>query len=317
MDFRMSLVACELGKSFGPVRAVCGVDFQIAPGEIVGLIGPNGSGKSTVLRMLATFLRPTMGRAMVAGFDCVGEPQRVRRSLGYLPEHLPGFTEARVEEYLEFRARLKEISRAARRAEVDRCLAACDLVNVRRRLLGQLSQGFRRRVGLADALLGAPPVLLLDEPTIGLDPLQVRATRELLTGLAERTTILLSTHLLAEAEAVCTRALILVQGQLLSDVALAELRAGVAFDIELIAPGTECVAILSRIEGVQSVSLQSPPPGAATCLLRLTTTADNARQRVVRECVARGWGVHSLHSTAASLEEHFMRMALAPRKEAA
>lgn len=220
----MSLAAHNLTRSFGSRLAVEQVSFEIAPGEIVGLIGPNGSGKTTILRMLSTFLKPTSGSARVAGFDCQIQADTVRRSLGYLPEALPGYADARVAEYLTYRARLKEIPQRDRAAELDRCLACCDLLGVRGRMLGTLSQGFRRRVGLADALLGSPPVLLLDEPTIGLDPLQVRATRDLLQLLSATTTVLLSTHLLAEAGALCRRALIMAQGRLISDVQVADLK---------------------------------------------------------------------------------------------
>jgi ABC-2 type transport system ATP-binding protein len=221
----MSIVVRNLCKSFGPQRAVDNVSFAIPSSGITGLIGPNGAGKSTILRILATFLAPTAGSASVAGCDCVADAGGVRQSIGYLPESLPAQNEARVEEYLSYRAQLKGVARRGRRAEIDRSLAACQLHSVRRRLIGRLSQGFRRRVGLADALLGRPRVLLLDEPTIGLDPLQVRHTRELLTGLAESCTVLLSTHLLAEAEGLCHRVLMLMQGRLISDVDLAELRA--------------------------------------------------------------------------------------------
>ncbi|MGE5194584.1 MAG: ABC transporter ATP-binding protein [Deltaproteobacteria bacterium] len=221
----MSIVVRNLCKAFGSLRAVDNVGFEIVSPGIVGLIGPNGAGKSTILRILATFLAPTAGYAAVAGCDCVTDAGRVRQSIGYLPESLPGQPDVRVEEYLSFRAQLKGVSRRDRRAELDRCLEACQLTAVRRRLIGRLSQGFRRRVGLADALLARPRVLILDEPTIGLDPLQVRHTRELLTDLGNACTILLSTHLLAEAEGLCRRVLVLMRGRLVSDMDLAELRA--------------------------------------------------------------------------------------------
>jgi|SRR5579872_5106176 len=224
----MSISVRNLCKNFGPLRAVDNVSFEISAAGIVGLIGPNGAGKSTILRIISTFLTPSSGSVAVAGSDCAADPDGVRRSIGYLPENPPGHAEARVEEYLSFRAQLKGIGPIERRNEIDRCLDACQLQAVRRRLIGRLSQGLRRRVGLADALLGNPGVLLLDEPTIGLDPLQVRSTRELLTRLADDCTILLSTHLLAEAEGLCGRALVMMQGRLVSDVQMADLRAGSA-----------------------------------------------------------------------------------------
>ena len=219
----MSIVVRELCRSFGTIRAVDQVSFEIPPASIVGLIGPNGAGKTTILRILSTFLAPTRGSVSVAGFDCALQAEQVRERLGYLPEALPGCHEARVVEYLGYRAQLKGIARRDRRTEVDRCLEACQLQSVRRRLLGRLSQGFRRRVGLADALLARPAVLILDEPTIGLDPLQVRHTRDLLVALSSECTILVSTHLLAEAQALCQRALMLMSGRIVSDVSTRDL----------------------------------------------------------------------------------------------
>src|SRR5580765_4401235 len=212
----MSIVTRELTKCYGAVSAVDAVSFEIGGPGLVGLIGPNGAGKSTILRMISTFLPPTAGIVSVAGCDSVLDPLGVQRNIGYLPENPPGQHEARIEEYLTFRAQLKGITRRDRRREVDRCLDVCQLRAVRRRLIGRLSLGFRRRVGLADALLARPRVLLLDEPTIGLDPLQIRETRELLLEMATGCTVLLSTHLLAEAEALCERVLVLMHGRLVS-----------------------------------------------------------------------------------------------------
>jgi ABC-2 type transport system ATP-binding protein len=219
----LSIVVKDLCRNFGTLRAVADVSFEIPPRTIAGLIGPNGAGKSTILRILSTFLRPASGSVAVDGIDAVVDPAGVRQAIGYLPENPPGYGDARIDEYLWFRAGLKGISRAARRTEIDRCLEACDLTKVRRRLIGRLSQGFRRRLGLADALLGRPCVMILDEPTIGLDPLQVRQTRELLIEAARESTILVSTHILAEAQMLCERALVLVNGRLLSDVEMKHL----------------------------------------------------------------------------------------------
>jgi ABC-2 type transport system ATP-binding protein len=219
----LSIVVRGLCKNFGALHAISSVSFEIPPGTIAGLIGPNGAGKSTILRILATFLHATSGHVSVAGIDARIDPSGVRRAIGYLPENPPGYVEARVDEYLSFRAQLKGVPRRARRREIDRCLVACELTAVRRRFIGRLSQGFRRRVGLADALLARPPVLILDEPTIGLDPLQVRHTRELLIEAARESTILVSTHLLAEAQELCQRVLVLLNGQLVSDVQMGDL----------------------------------------------------------------------------------------------
>jgi ABC-2 type transport system ATP-binding protein len=310
----MSIVARDLRKSFRAVRAVDGVSFEI-PGGIVGLIGPNGSGKTTILRMLATYLSPGGGQIVIAGHDAAADPAAVRRSIGYLPESLPGCTDARVEEFLDFRARLKQIPPRARKTEIDRCLGSCQLTGVRRRLIGRLSQGFRRRVGLADALLGSPPVLLLDEPTVGLDPLQVRQTRELFREVSERSTILVSTHLLAEAQAVCDRVLMLVRGRLVSDVPLAEMSQGDAFEITLRGAPEHCEARLCDVPGVRSVRRISGDSLAA--VFQVAVSEATAREEVVRACVAAGWGVSQLRNLHDDLESHFVRVALGLRGEAA
>jgi ABC-2 type transport system ATP-binding protein len=312
----MSIVVRNLHKSFGPVRAVDDVSFEIPSGGIVGLIGPNGSGKTTILRMLATFLQPDSGVIRIGAYDALEDSTGARRAIGYLPEALPGYSDSRVEEFLEFRARLKRIPRRGRRAEIDRCLHSCQLTGVRRRLLGNLSQGFRRRAGLADALLGRPTVLLLDEPTVGLDPLQVRQTRNLLQELSVTTTILLSTHLLAEAQASCHRVLMLHRGRLASDVALDELNPGQAFEITLRAPLDECRNRLAAIPGVLEVS----PMGdvrSGIVILRIKSDRIDAREMIVQECVERGWGVHELRSLHDDLETHFVRVALQCQREAA
>lgn len=308
----MSIVVQGLVKQFGPVQAVGGVRFEILPGEIVGLIGPNGAGKTTLLRMLATFLQPTSGTARIAGFDCVAEPLEVRRRIGYLPETLPAHPETRVAEYLHYRARLKDIPRRRRRVEVDRCLESCQLTAVRWRLLGRLSQGYRRRTGLADVLLHNPPVLILDEPTIGLDPLQVVHARELLTGISPGRAILLSTHLLAEAEALCQRALLLVRGRLRSDVNVAELRTGAAVELEVRGPAAVIEPTLARLPRVRSIVRLDPGHAAesagAWIRYRVQCLPDaDIREQVAAECARGGWALRELSSAGRSLEDHFIR----------
>lgn len=311
----MSIAVHGLRKSYGPVRAVGDVSFEVPAAGIVGLIGPNGAGKSTILRILSTFIRPSAGHAEVAGFDCLLQPERARQSLGYLPESLPANNEARIEEYLWFRAALKGVARRERRAEVNRCLAACELVAVRRRLIGKLSQGYRRRVGLADALLGRPPVLILDEPTIGLDPLQVRHVRELLIGLSEECTILLSTHLLAEAEGLCQRVLVLIQGQLVSDITISDLKQRAGFEIELRGPGLECEALLRSLPGVNEVQLVATTGEWHTFAVAAGPAA--LREETAAECVRRGFGLRGLRSTAGTLEDHFVKLSAPLPREAA
>src|SRR5947209_10814 len=202
----------NLTKYFGPVLAVDRVTFTVASGEIVGLLGLNGAGKTTTMRILTTYLPATSGTAALAGFDVRTQSMPVRQRIGYLPENVPLYPEMRVEEYLEFRAKLKGLGRKDRQARLDYCLGRCRIREVRRRLVGTLSKGYRQRVGLADAMIADPPVLILDEPTSGLDPLQIRETLATIKELAGTHTVLLSTHILPEVEAICDRVMIINQG---------------------------------------------------------------------------------------------------------
>lgn len=311
----MSIVVRDLTKSFGTFRALDRVSFETAPRGIVGLIGPNGAGKSTLLRILATYLQPTSGSVSVAGTDCATDPNTVRRKIGYLPDTPPGQNDARIDEYLAFRAQLKGIPRRDRQRELDRCLAACQLTPVRRRLIGRLSHGFRRRVGLADALLGRPPVLLFDEPTIGLDPLQIRQTRELLAGLADTCVVLLSTHLLAEAEGLCERVLVLLRGKLVSDLPISELKSTTRFDIEIVGPRSVCHEMLAGLPHVTSVQFVAGTDESN--VFAVTGTDDRVRELAAAECIRRGWGLRELRRTTDTLEDHFVRFAGPVHREAA
>jgi ABC-2 type transport system ATP-binding protein len=190
----------QLTKIYGHVVAVDRVSFEVAKGQIVGFLGPNGAGKSTTLRMLTCYLPPTSGGATVNGFDIFHQSIQVRENLGYLPENVPLYGEMKVEEYLDFRGRLRKMPRDARRKQIDYVIERCWLGEVRSRVISHLSKGFRQRVGLADALLHSPPVLILDEPTVGLDPTQIRETRKLIKDLGGDHTVILSTHILPEVE---------------------------------------------------------------------------------------------------------------------
>jgi ABC-2 type transport system ATP-binding protein len=214
----------KLTKRYGLVPAVRDLSFRVRPGELVGFLGPNGAGKTTTLRILAGFLGPTSGQARIAGHDVVADPDAARRSIGYMPEGTPLYPELRVREYLSYRARLKRIDRRRRASELDRVLELSGAAEVGGMLNGQLSRGYRQRVGLADALLGSPPLLILDEPTAGLDPNQVGEVRSLLRSLAGKQTVLLSTHVLSEVEASCTRAIVIARGQLVAEGPIDELR---------------------------------------------------------------------------------------------
>jgi len=224
--------ARELSKRYGDIVAVDGVSFSVGRGEVVGFLGPNGAGKTTSMRMLTGFLPPTNGTAVIAGHDIFEDPIAARRSVGYLPESPPLYPEMTVTSFLDYVARIKDVPRARRRSAVDRALERCALVDVRKRVIGTLSKGFKQRVGLAQAIVHDPPVLILDEPTIGLDPLQVREIRGLIAELAapakgeEQQTVVLSTHILAEVEAICRRVILINEGRKAVDAPLADLTRG-------------------------------------------------------------------------------------------
>lgn len=206
------VVAEHLSKSFGRVVAVRDASFSIEAGEIVGFLGPNGAGKTTTMKMLTGYLPPSAGTAGIAGFDIIDRPLEARRHMGYMPENVPLYDDVRVREYLSFRARLKGIHGAAVRRTVGECMEKCGLEGVRKKMIRTLSKGYRQRVGLADALLGSPDLLILDEPTNGLDPNQIRQIRELIRELSAEHTVILSTHILSEVEMICNKVIIIDQG---------------------------------------------------------------------------------------------------------
>jgi ABC-2 type transport system ATP-binding protein len=215
----------HLSKQYGAHLAVDDISFQVNQGEIVGFLGPNGAGKSTTLRILAGFLGATSGRVRIAGHDIADEPMEARAALGYMPETSPLYPEMRVVEYLSFRAELTRVPRRARREAVARAMRDAGVDHVAGAIIGQLSKGYRQRVGLAGALVGDPPLLILDEPTAGLDPNQIREVRALVRRLGRDRTVFLSTHILPEVEATCTRALVIARGRLAAEGTIEEIRA--------------------------------------------------------------------------------------------
>jgi len=225
----IAIEARALAKRYGETRAVEDVSFTVRRGEVVGFLGPNGAGKTTTMRILTGYLPATDGTAEITGHDIFAEPLAARRAIGYLPETPPLYPEMSVEGYLRYVARIKDVPRAARREAVDRALGRCGLAEVRRRVIRSLSKGFRQRVGLAQAIVHSPPVLVLDEPTVGLDPIQIREIRGLIADLAapshgeEQQTVLLSTHILPEVEAICRRVILIHQGRKALDQSMEEL----------------------------------------------------------------------------------------------
>jgi len=213
----------HLTKYYGDYPAVRDVSFDVSKGQIVGFLGPNGAGKSTTMRILTGYITATSGIATIDGYDVFLDPIRARTRIGYLPESCPLYPEMRVDEYLRFRAGLKNLSSRTRRVRMDYVVDRCWLKDVRHQLIGTLSKGFRQRVGLADALLADPPVLILDEPTAGLDPAQIRETRGLIRELAQQHTMLLSTHILPEVEMTCDQVILIHQGQVAAQGTLSQI----------------------------------------------------------------------------------------------
>ena len=288
------------------------VSFQVGRGEIVGLLGPNGAGKSTMMRILTCFLAPTRGSATLAGASIADDPRGVRRAVGYLPEAVPLPPEMRVREYLDFRAALKGIARRARPTAVARAIEEVGLGERRAQIVGTLSRGYRQRVGLADALLGSPPILILDEPTVGLDPNQIRETRALIRQLGRERTILLSTHVLPEVEAVATRVIILNSGRVVAAQTQDELRARLAgarrVIVELAAPELPRAAELFRtLSGVGAVATTGETRLALTPASGAPDDDGPLREAVFRAAAGAGLVLRELRLEAASLEDLFAR----------
>jgi ABC-2 type transport system ATP-binding protein len=245
-----------LRKDYGTVVAVHDLSFRVGRGEVVGFLGPNGAGKTTTLRMIAGSLGPTRGRVSVMGFDVVDQPIEARRHLGYMPEACPLYPELTVREYVRFRARLRAVPRARQKGAVDRALERAGVRPMADVRIGHLSKGYRQRVGLADALVSEPPLLILDEPTAGLDPNQIREVRKLIADLGSEHTVLLSTHILSEVESTCDRALVIDRGRILAEGTLDELRAqakGASLVVEVLDEAGIVEALLGRQPGVSAV----------------------------------------------------------------
>jgi ABC-2 type transport system ATP-binding protein len=295
----------RLTKQYGSVRAIEKISFGVGRGEIVGLLGPNGAGKTTTMRILTTYLSPTSGRAVLAGHDVLDEPLAVRRKVGYLPENVPLYHEMRVKEYLRYRARLKDVPRSRRRLAISEVVSRCRLSDVEQRILGHLSRGFRQRVGLAEAMVHDPDILILDEPTAGLDPIQIREVRSLIQELGDRRTILLSTHIMSEVEAVCGRVIIIARGRIAIDEKLERLRLEKAILVEARGPAESIRNVLAGIDGVRRVRITSRDAGISGFELQTHGGAD-VREAVCQKLTTNGWILRSLELRRSSLEERFV-----------
>jgi ABC-2 type transport system ATP-binding protein len=295
----------RLRKRYGSVMAVDRVSFEVGHGEIVGFLGPNGAGKTTTMRILTTYLAPTSGTARLAGHDVLDDPLEVRRRVGYLPENVPLYGEMRVTEYLDYRARLKDLPRSRRRRAIGEVISKCRLGEVEGRVVGNLSRGYRQRVGLAESMLHDPDILILDEPTSGLDPIQIREVRDLIRELGSRHTILLSTHIMSEVEAVCGRVIIISRGRIAVDDSIQALRQDKAILVEARGPSEGIRNALQAVEGVRSVVVSGGANGIVRCEVQTADGAD-LREAISRRLVAGGWPLRGLELRRGSLEERFV-----------
>jgi ABC-2 type transport system ATP-binding protein len=295
----------RLTKQFGSIKAIDKISFEVGRGEIVGLLGPNGAGKTTTMRVLTTFLPPTSGRAVLAGHDVQDEPLNVRRRVGYLPENVPLYNEMRVIEYLRYRARLKDVPSGRRRHAISEVISRCRLGEVEHRVIGHLSRGYRQRVGLAEAMVHDPDILILDEPTSGLDPIQILEVRDLIRELGDRHTILLSTHIMPEVEAVCERVIIIAGGRIALDDQLEHVRQDKAILVEARGPVEPIRSVLLTIDGVRTVKTMSNEAGIAAFDV-LTQEGRDVREIICQRLTANGWTLRSLELRKGSLEERFV-----------
>jgi len=307
----------RLTKSYGAFYAVNDISFQVGKGEVVGFLGPNGAGKSTTLRILAGFLGMTSGKVTIAGHDIVEASHEARGQLGYMPEMVPLYGEMRVAEYLKFRAELKGVKGRDLRARIDQAMGEARVDDVAETLINNLSKGYRQRVGLADALVARPPILILDEPTAGLDPNQIREVRELIKGLGERHTILLSTHILPEVEATCRRAVVIARGRIVGEGTLDDLRSrrrsGRARLLVRLPEGKTqgaLEALLGGQAGVHKVTAEASA-GGVDCEVTWAKKLDDpaaALEGLVAALVGGGYGVREATPAKATLDEVFAQL---------
>ena len=308
----------DLTKRYAGRTAVEGLNFKVNRGEIVGLLGRNGAGKTTTLRILACYLPATAGSARVAGCDIFKDADEVRRHIGYMPENNPLHTDMRVREYLKFRARLKGLGVAQSRSRVDVVIEQFGLQDVYRKLIGQLSKGYRQRVGLADALVHEPELIILDEPTIGLDPHQIRGVRQLVKDLGRRHTVLVSSHILSEIELTCTRVLMMHEGRIRFAESLESLQRrmseGGKVVAELAAPEAELRTVWEQSPDVDHFILEPLDAGYVRCSLTVRDGAD-LRPAIFELAQSRNWPLRELTRSRRTLEDIFMRVTRADGEE--
>jgi ABC-2 type transport system ATP-binding protein len=301
----------DLTKRYAGHTAVDDISFTVQPGEIVGLLGPNGAGKSTTMRILSSFLPATSGTARVAGMDVCEQSLEVRRRIGFMPENNPLHSEMRVREYLKFRARLKGLGIRQSRERVDTVMEQCGVSDVAKKLISQLSKGYRQRVGLADALVHEPDLIILDEPTIGLDPHQIRAVRALIKGLAEKHTVLVSTHILPEVEMTCSRVLIMFEGRILAadttDNLHRRMNGNGQIIAEISAPAQQLHERFAQMPEIESFNVSALDGSFQRCAIT-TRQGIDLRPAIFQIAKDHGWTLRELTRSRHSLEDIYVEV---------
>jgi gliding motility-associated transport system ATP-binding protein len=300
----------NLTKRYAGHTAIKDLSFEVGKGEIMGFLGPNGAGKTTTMRILASFMPPTSGRASIAGFDIFRQSLQARAHLGYMPENVPLYNDMRVTEYLDYRAALKAVPHRRIAERVGDVKELCGLKDVEKKLIGTLSKGYRQRVGLADALLHEPDLLILDEPTIGLDPNQIRQVRELIKNLGKQHTILLSTHILPEVEMTCSRVIIIHKGRIEAcdtpENLLGQIRQAGGVVLEARVGKDDGAEELKKISGVRDVAVEDDGDWKIYSLR--VESGNDVREEVFRLASARHWTVRELTQRRATLEDVFVEI---------
>ena len=300
----------NLSKRYGSLVAVDGISFDVERGGVVGFLGPNGAGKTTTIRILTCYHPATSGTATVAGLDVFNDSIGVRRRIGYLPESTPLYPEMRVREYLQFRGKLRGMDTSARQASIRRVTERCWLGDFIDRPIGHLSKGMKQRVGLADAIMHDPEMLILDEPTIGLDPTQIRETRSLIKELGEHHTVLLSSHILHEVEQVCSKTIIIAAGRIVAQGSPRDLREQLVAKARVVAeirgPENEIAKEVRGIQGVADVDVSSSN-GWVTLSVHSKDNTD-VREDIFKMTVAKGWSLREMRRDAATLEDFFIQV---------
>jgi ABC-2 type transport system ATP-binding protein len=302
--------ATDVTHYYGPYPAIQDVNFDVRKGEVLGFLGPNGAGKTTTMRILTGFLPPTSGSVTLDGYDVVEKSLEVRRRVGYLPETVPLYTDMTVANYLKYMGTLRGMPGAKIRSRLDEVIDVCRLGDYRKTHIGKLSKGFRQRVGIAQAILHEPEVLVLDEPTIGIDPIQVVETRRLIQDLGKQQTVVLSSHILPEVSMICSRVLIIHQGRIVAEDTpqnLAQSLQGVEqLQVEVGGPPAEVLPVLRGVTGVNEVT-HRPQQNRNLYMIRFQRGED-LRDEISRSIVSNGWSLLSLQAVGMSLEDIFLRL---------